>query len=293
MTSNLFSYELFYNSSPSTAGTPQKNGNIAEIKWQVQGGDEMAFGYKYDNYNRLINSYSKNITQNKTNEYQTIYQHDVRGNITALSRRGMYANGSTFAAGLIDNLAILLQSGSNKINTVTDNASITLKHLGAKGSAASYVYDNDNGQSGNGNLTFDASNGAQMLYNHLNLPRLVTMPDGEIIEFTYDADGNQLRKQAKQGGVTTEDRHYIGDAEYKDGKLVQVMHSQGRVVRETSCDQNQNISGLLNTTGPYQGDHIFSDATIAPTGNTIYMADKAIILNEHFAVETGKEFHIL
>ncbi len=129
-----------------------------------------------------------------------------------------------------------------------------------------------------------------MLYNHLNLPRIVTMPDGETIEFTFDADGNLLRKQAKQGGVTTEDRHYIGNAEYKDGKLVQVMHSQGRVVRETSCDQNQNIGGLLNTTGTYQGDHIFSDATVTPVGSTIYKADQAIILNEHFSVETGKEF---
>jgi len=289
MDGSLFDYTLYYNSTPLTAGQNTKNGNISEIKWGVLGGEEYAFGYTYDIYNRLENSYSKSITGGATNEYQTYYELDDRGNFINIQRRGLYPNGNTLTAGLIDDLDFTPVPGTNKIKTVEDNASSLLKPYGAKGSTEEFAYDS------NGNVTKEPTKGIDSIYwNHLNLPRKIEFSNGGIIDFTYDADGNQLRKEVKQGSSVLEDRYYIGGAEYKDSQLVQVMHPYGRIARENACDQNQHIPGQLATDDTYFGDHIISDASVVPTGTTEFKAAQSVIMNEEFVVASGKvyEAHI-
>ena len=284
MNGSLFDYNMHYNSSPETPGQLQQNGNISEIDWQVLGGDQYAVGYKYDNYNRLENSYSKNLTNNKLNEYNTSYDYDDRGNITNLTRRGMYPGSANLLSNQLDNLDYTPISGSNRIKKIEDNASTSLKKWAAKGSSNEFGYD------ANGNMTVYPTKNATIDYNHLNLPRRVTFDNGGTIEFTYDADGNQLRKEVKQGSSSLEDRYYIGAAEYKDGALVQVMHDYGRIAKDVSCDQNQFITAQLATDETYYGHHIISNSSVVPVGNTVFKAKEAIILNEEFTVTNGKVY---
>ena len=139
-------------------------------------------------------------------------------------------------------------------------------------------------------MTTYPTKGATIEYNHLNLPRRVTFDHGSIIEFTYDAEGNQLRKVVKQGSSIIEDRYYIGSAEYKDDALAQVMHDYGRIAREENCDQNQHITAQLATDDTYQGDHIISNSSIVPIGTTTFEAEQSIIMNEEFTVQNGKTY---
>ena len=68
------------------------------------------------------------------------------------------------------------------------------------------------------------------------------------------------------------------------------MHDHGRVARCEPCYQNQHISGLLDNTELYEGDHILSDAAVVPSGTTTFEAEDGILLNEQFTVQTGKIF---
>ena len=99
-----------------------------------------------------------------------------------------------------------------------------------------------------------------------------------------------MRKEVKQGSASLEERYYIGAAEYKDGALVHVMHDYGRITKELPCDQNQFITAQLATDETYYGDHIISNSSVVPVGNTIFRAQEGIILNEEFTVSSGKVY---
>ncbi len=289
---DLFYQELFYdNPTVGSGGSIQQNGNIAQINHKVFGANTMITGYTYDNYNRLISSTTHDwVSAALTNgdRYNTTHGYDERGNLISTTRKGAHANGSNFVYNQVDVLNITPQPGTNKISTVADNADPMYKRFGAKGSGNIFEYDNDGSNAGNGNMTYDPTKGARIIYNHMNLPRKIDFDNGGTIEFTYDADGNQLRKVVKLGVETLEDRHYIGDAEYKDGELVQVMHPHGRVARSEPCDQNQFIGGILNNDQDFEGDHIFSNSSVVPTGTTVFSADQSITLTTDFTVESNK-----
>jgi len=164
MNGGLFDYTLFYNSTPQTVGDNEKNGNIGEIHWQVLGGDQMALGYRYDNYNRLTQSFSRNLTSNISNQYNTTYIYDPRGNFSNVIRRDQFPSGNSFTSGIIDNLQYNKVANSNRLSTITESPSSGMVH-GAQGSSNSFAYD------ANGNMTTDPTKDAVIEYNHLNLPR--------------------------------------------------------------------------------------------------------------------------
>jgi len=285
---DLFYQELKYDNLLSgSGGTVQYNGNIAEIYHRVKNQDISTYSYIYDDYNRLKSARSQDyISGSFTNQdrFNTAYSYDDRGNIMTLTRNGQYQSGTTFMNGQIDNLDYDYITNTNKLETITDGATATLKNRGAKGSSNQYAYDN------NGNLTTDPARGSIIHYNHLNLPRLVDFGDGRQIGFTYDASGTQLRKEVKQGTEVLEDRYYIGAAEYKDSALVQVMHDHGRIARKQPCDQNQFIGGILDDAQIYHGDHIISNSSVVPNGTTTFKADESITMNEEFTVTNGKVY---
>jgi len=293
---DLFALRLRYDSkSTGSSAETQNNGNIAEVESEVKGRDPILQGFRYDNYNRLTNSYSYDINSSNqlinANDFQTIYDHDARGNLESVYRKGRYPGGSTFSSGVIDDLAYTPQSNSNKILSIADNAPTATKRYGLQGSSTNFSYDNDGSNTGNGTLTYDGTLEASIEYNHLNLPRRITFDHGGLIEFTYDAEGNQLRKVVTQGEVL-EDRYYIDGLEYKndDQTLVQIMHDEGRIARSEPCDQNQFLSGIQDNTDTYYGDNIISNTSVVPVGTTTYKADQSIVLNEDFHVETGKVY---
>lgn len=284
---DLFYQELRYDDPlTGSGGAPSFNGNIAEAYHKVRGQDFFKYSFSYDDYNRLDTASSHTLAGGNfidADKLSTTYSYDDRGNMMTLTRKGQYQSGASFLSGQIDNLDYDYLTGTNKLDKITDLVSGTLKNRGVKGSnGQSYGYD------ANGNVTTDPSKGTTIHYNHLNLPRLVDFGGGRQIRFTYDASGNQLRKEVKQGTEVLEDRYYIGSAEYKDGALVQVMHDHGRIARKVPCDQNQHIGGILDDGTTYHGDHIISNSSIVPTGTTIFKADESITMNEEFTVQNNK-----
>jgi len=92
--------------------------------------------------------------------------------------------------------------------------------------AGSYVYDN------NGNMTTDGVRAATIGYNMLNLPQAVTAT-GVNIAYTYDADGNKLRKVS---GSTTTD--YIDGIQYTNGAIAFLQTEEGRAINTGGTSYN-------------------------------------------------------
>ena len=69
----------------------------------------------------------------------------------------------------------------------------------------------------NGNLTKDSNKGiADISWNSLNLPNVVTFADGSTVTYTYAADGTKLRTVHDINGTTTQ-KDYCGSAIYENG----------------------------------------------------------------------------
>ena len=68
-----------------------------------------------------------------------------------------------------------------------------------------------------GNLTKDSNKGiANISWNSLNLPNVVSFSDGSTITYTYAADGTKLRTVHNINGTTTQ-TDYCGSALYENG----------------------------------------------------------------------------
>jgi len=78
--------------------------------------------------------------------------------------------------------------------------------------ASNFDYD------ANGNLTWDESKQAQILYNHLNLPTRVATPQG-VIEWKYDATGRKLEKTVTTNGQSRTTLYLDGVEIYPDGSI--------------------------------------------------------------------------
>jgi RHS repeat-associated protein len=225
----------------------QKNGNVSSTVWQVAGRDKQAYGFAYDDLNRLTEAKYFDIvgtanTFSTDNKFSEKLTYDLRGNILSLQRRGMNLTTASWTQnqyvaanyGLIDNLTYTYSGGKNQLTRV-DDASLGNKgfktHAGATGNQ--YAYD------ANGNLTMDKNKYiTAMEYNYLNLPiRIVVNKPNDVansgsIEFVYDATGVKLRKIVKNStGVVKETRDYVNGVEYKDRLLDRITHSEGAVVR--------------------------------------------------------------
>lgn len=125
---DLFYQELYYDIGNSSLGaTAQKNGNIAQIRWQVSGRDRQTYGFQYDYQDRLINSTYGQISSSNSLDvnhfYDTNYSYDKRGNIQTLSRNGLYfqtPDANCLSFGPIDDLSYTYYPGTNQLKTVTD-----------------------------------------------------------------------------------------------------------------------------------------------------------------------------
>jgi hypothetical protein len=99
----------------------QLNGNIAGIKWK-QAGDSVtrAYGYTYDNANRLTTAhYSQAGTgwvNNVVDYTASNISYDGNGNILSMKQRGLLLGSSS----TIDSLTYQYFSHSNQLQKVTD-----------------------------------------------------------------------------------------------------------------------------------------------------------------------------
>jgi YD repeat-containing protein len=79
-------------------------------------------------------------------------------------------------------------------------------------------------------MTADPNKGiTNIVYNHLNLPTLITFTGNRTIAFLYDAGGNKLRKTVVNNGVTQYVQNYVGGIEYRNGVLEGIFHTEGRI----------------------------------------------------------------
>jgi RHS repeat-associated protein len=223
---DMFGYELKYNtSSVNNPNAPvSHSGRITEVLWKsISDANKKSYACKYDKASRMLAAYyseyagstwSTNV--DKFSEYDINY--DPNGNITALKRKGYGSN--LMHDQLIDNLSF--NFNGNKINTVVDAATIQ-GHNDFKPTSNSYVYD------ANGNITFDPSKNITIAYNHLNLPISIVGPLGTL-QFTYDADGNRLKKKWTPilGSVIT--NYYVNGVVYNSTLLEYFGTSEGRLV---------------------------------------------------------------
>lgn len=231
-TSNWFGEDLSYDYGFSTN---QIDGSIAGVKWKSRGdGISRAFGYTYDNANRLLkadysqqNQGSVNWTVDKADFSVNSLGYDANSNITGMLQKGMKGLSIT----IIDSLKYGYIPNTNKLFYVTDKKNDPQSKLGDfheinNNETQDYAYDSS------GNLVLDMN---RLLtpkpYNYLNLPDSLIVSGKGNIQYIYDALGNKLRKKvidnSGTGAVTTFD--YIGGFVYQNDSLLYFAHEEGRV----------------------------------------------------------------
>ncbi|MFB3386609.1 DUF6443 domain-containing protein [Flavobacterium sp. LAR06] len=237
---DLFAFKINYNTIEAgiSGVTGLYNGNISETLWRT-GSDniERAYGYKYDNLNRLKNAvYEKSGLT--TNAYDENLTYDKNGNIISLVRKGDVDP----QAGIIeiDNLAYTYPTNSNKLGNVTDNTNNTSGFNDVNKTGDDYTYDLY------GNMITDKNkNITAITYNQLNLPKKITFGTTGTIDYIYNAAGQKLEKIVTIGTVTTS-TNYLGGFQYKNNVLEFFPTAEGYV---------KNTAGVLSYVFQYK-DHL-------------------------------------
>ena len=263
-------------------GTPQYNGNIAGIKWKSVGsGIARAYGYLYDNVNRLI---AAPFYQNDAGDGTTFVQdgkidfsvpqisYDPNGNILTMNQKGLEVTSSA----PIDQLTYAYSSSSNQLQSVTDAAPVdTSYHLGdfqdGNTSGNDYFYD------ANGNLGKDLNKKIDSIrYNYLNLPEYIHINGKGNINYAYDASGTKFLKivtDSTRGGKM-DTTIYMDAAVYHSDTLQFVNEEEGRIRYMNKVSQ---VSGVTLTGMVYDyflKDHL-GDTRMVLTeeqDTTIYVA---------------------
>ena len=241
LTNPNYNLSLTYNS-----GSVGFNGNITGMYWVTPSGGHM-YSFTYDGLNRMLNA---NHVSGQYTEKVTGY--DKNGNILGLQRYGQ--TGST-TFGLVDNLTYTYNG--NKITRVDDAVTATsytggTNFINGANTNNEYTYDQ------NGNLTKDSNKGiANITYNLLSLPQVVTFSDGSTIRYMYSADGTKLRTTHVINGVTTT-TDYCGNVIYENGTAKRLLTDEGYVDLTTNTyyyylkDHQGNNRVVINSSGTVQ-----------------------------------------
>ncbi|WP_142785723.1 DUF6443 domain-containing protein [Changchengzhania lutea] len=209
---DLFSLKIGYNQGSNAL----YNGNISQTSWKTASINPTsnpvsnAYNYTYDALNRITSGIDN------TNNYSLSgVSYDKNGNIQTLERKAI--------GGLMDNLTYTYDEG-NKLKSVTDAIIGSLGNDGFKDGNTNgddYTYDE------NGNMLKDLNKGinTDIIYNHLDLPKQVTLPNGTI-QYFYDATGKKLKKIITEGSVV-KTIEYAGKYIYENNVLKFFSHAEG------------------------------------------------------------------
>jgi RHS repeat-associated protein len=217
-------YDSVAEAGQAQAASPQYNGNISWNSYYMYGvtytdpvfhdsTNTIGYAYTYDNSNRLTAAKlgwkygsSWTFTYGGTYNVPTI-SYDDNGNLTTLKR---YGSGTTE----IDDLSYHYRPNTDIDTLITNSV----------GTGATYTYD------GNGNMLSDSRDSiAFIIYNIDNLPLTVYKTGGTVINYSYDVDGNRIRKVI--GSTYT---YYVRG---KDGETDAIIPAQ------TSTNEVYNILG--------------------------------------------------
>jgi RHS repeat-associated protein len=237
---DLFGMDILYQQGFSGLnGTPQFNGVVSGIKWQVKGNNPgiRGYGFQYDDHYQLTDAkYAKqgmphiwNLEVDRFSEKEIGY--DANGNITQLKRYGVIAeqNGQ-YVHGLMDNLTYQYYDDGNQLKVVQDafpDPSFIGNDFRDNTSTGSNEYTYD----ANGNMITDANKGITVTYNHLNLPVIVDFGSNKKIQYLYSAAGTRIKKTVITGS-TTVTQHYAGNIVYNGSQLEYILTSEGRIRKE-------------------------------------------------------------
>jgi len=230
-TSNWFGQELSYDYGFDSS---QYNGNISGVKWKTRADSAWAYGYNYDKANRLTGAYftQKNggsWAQDKKDFTVSNLTYDANGNIKSMWQKGMIGT----KIDTIDRLSYTYLANSNKLAAVADpnpakTASAKLgDFIDGTNSGNDYFYD------GNGNMVADSNKHiSSIVYNHLNLPSVITIAGKGTITYQYDATGNKLSKTVVDNTSNpskTTITDYAGAFVYRQDSLELISHEEGRI----------------------------------------------------------------
>ena len=256
-----FAMELLYNTTlpnVNNAGDEQYNGNIAAVRWNTPEFGMKAYGYGYDEINRLERAKfaagtALNTDVNKYSVENTTY--DANGNILTLGRHNT-------AAGYIDNLTMTYDG--NQLKKTHDSGDFVLGFYDGVDTETEYSYDH------NGNMDIDDNKGFVFAYNYLNLPKEV-VGGNDTVRFIYDAVGIKLSKELAQNGAISY-MDYIGNFVYKDGDLDYILTSEGRVT--------EPVLGTLQYEY-FLKDHLDNTRVVFADGNSDGVVDATEVLQEN------------
>ena len=249
---DLFNFELHYNTTNLTGGNAQFNGNIAEQVWKG-GYDEYLRGYKYgyDKANRLktsgytykyLNSSNAMVWDAGTKYDENITSYDRNGNMKHLDRY----HGSW---GKVDDLSYNTYNG-NQLGKVDDATTgvLPVGFTDKTNGVYDYLYDD------NGNLYYDYNKSITMDHNHLNLTSSVDFGTKGNIVYTYNATGIKLQKTVtdmsvspnkititKYDGAFVYTNSYLANATPGPDVLEFIGHDEGRI-RPAKIDTTQALT---------------------------------------------------
>ncbi|WP_158674145.1 DUF6443 domain-containing protein [Pedobacter sp. KBW01] len=231
-TNDVFGMEVLYNNTDNALGnTAGYGGLVSAIKWKTAvpntTTDERAYRYSYDSQNRLKNALYSNrsgsgswVNSGAFDEKNLLY--DQNSNILALQRNAL-VSGSVAA---IDDLNYSYDG--NRLTNVTDATGTNYAGLGVKnltGSTTGYSYDD------NGNMKSDDKKGLLLDYNAFSKTDKITITTatGRYLTYSYDGEGNLLRKQAFDNNTLVKTTDYIDGFVYENSSLSYFAMAEGRV----------------------------------------------------------------
>ena len=262
-TDDLFRQVLEYQAGSLTSGlegTPQNNGNIGQMLWQVKGRTTQAYGFTYDYMDRLTNAKYHNYTASgaidPVNYFGEAQTFDARGNINSITRNGMVKGPSSYTNTIIDKQTLTRYPANNRIDKSIGVSSIPSSHIDMSSS-----------------------------HNYLNLPLKFGFASSSgwgnsSIELLYDGLGNKLKKTVKTDGTVTSTQNYLNGIELKNNSVEAVYNEEGRA---------------FNNGGTYRyeyalRDHLGNTRVVFTDKNGSGSIDNSEILNETHYYPFGKSF---
>ena len=211
-------------------------GNVSRMDWCADASCEPWHSYRfgYDALSRVVSAeYSDD--DGRRGIYDTTYDYDLNGNVTALSRRGVVSSGiGGEKYGLIDCLAYSYEG--NRVVSITEDGQEVYSYgafhfVDGADEAEEYTYDS------NGNITSDHNRGiSDISYDVNNRPHRIRFSEGGETRYIYGLDGVKRRAEhvipgippvvsigaAVSGATVTSTTDYSGAFVYEDGVLERI-----------------------------------------------------------------------
>ncbi len=213
--------------------------------------------YPYDALNRITGAASTGNSFTGRYDLSNV-TYDKNGNILALTRGGhLDTNATSF--GVMDDLRYFYDAG-NKLTSVDDKAQNTQGFKDGNTSGDDYSYDV------NGNMISDKNKGiTNITYNHLNLPKTVSINANDYITYVYDAAGvKQAKYVIRNGGIGPGNitaTKYAGNYIYENNVLQFFSTSEGYVKYNQSSQKFEYVYQMKDHLGNVRLSYTDTDAS--------------------------------